>query len=81
MAHIPIDPDYVWNYSFCEWIDLGVEIDEDWNRVGNIEYNALNDLRGNFSQLFEEDDEPINRWDEMIQEPIKHDEEDSTDER
>jgi hypothetical protein len=60
---------------------LGVEIDEDWNRVGNIEYNALNDLRGNFSQLFEKDDEPINRWDEMIHEPTKHDEEDSTDER
>jgi hypothetical protein len=44
MAHIPIDPDYMWNYYFCEWIDLGVEIDEDWYSVGNIEYNALNDL-------------------------------------
>jgi hypothetical protein len=44
MAHIPIDPDYMWNYYFYEWIDLGVEIDEDWYSVGNIEYNALNDL-------------------------------------
>jgi hypothetical protein len=48
MAPIPIDPDCVWNYSFREWIDLGVEIDEDWYSVGNIEYDALNDLRGDF---------------------------------
>jgi hypothetical protein len=48
MAPIPIDPDCVWNYSFCEWIDLGVEIDKDWYSVGNIEYDALDDLRGNF---------------------------------
>jgi hypothetical protein len=81
MAPIPIDPDCVWNYSFCEWIDLGVEIDEDWYSVGNIEYDALDDLRGNFSHLFEEDDVPINGWDEIIQEPTEHDEEDSTDER
>jgi hypothetical protein len=44
MASIPIDPNYVWNYSFCEWIYLGVEINEDWYNVGNIEYDALNDL-------------------------------------
>jgi hypothetical protein len=56
MAPIPIDPDCVWNYSFYEWIDLGVEIDKDWYSVGNIEYDALDDLRGNFLQLFEEDD-------------------------
>ena len=36
MAPISIDLDYVWNYFFCEWIDLGVEIDEDWYSVGNI---------------------------------------------
>jgi hypothetical protein len=48
---------------FCEWIDLGVEIDEDWYSVGNIEYDALDDLRGDFLQLFEEDDVPINGWD------------------
>jgi hypothetical protein len=34
MAPIPIDPDCVWNYYFCELIDLGVEIDEDWYSVG-----------------------------------------------
>jgi hypothetical protein len=64
--------DYVWNYSFYEWIDLGVEIDEDWYSVGNIEYNALDDLRANFLQLFEEDDIPINGWDKTIQEPTEH---------
>jgi hypothetical protein len=72
MTPIPIDPDCVWNYSICEWIDLGVKIDEDWYSVGNIEYNALDDLRGNFSQLFEKDDVPINGWDEIIQEPTEH---------
>jgi hypothetical protein len=71
MAPIPIDPDCVWNYSFCEWIDLGVKIDEDWYSVCNIEYDALNDLHGDFSQLFEEDDVPINRSNEMDQEPIE----------
>jgi hypothetical protein len=72
MAPIPIDPDCVWNYSFCEWIDLGVEIDEDWYSVGNIEYNALDDLRGDFPQLIEEENLPINGWDEIIQEPTEH---------
>ena len=81
MAPIRIDSDCLWNYSFCEWIDLGVEINEDWYSVGNIEYDALDDLRVNFLQQFEEDDVSINKWDEMIQEPIKHDEEDSTNER
>jgi hypothetical protein len=41
--------------------------------LGNIEYDALDDLRGNFPQLFEKDDVPNNGWDEIIQEPIKHD--------
>jgi hypothetical protein len=44
MAPIPIDLDCIWNYSFYEWIDLRVEIDEDWYGVGNIEYDALDDL-------------------------------------
>ena len=69
------------NYSFCEWIDLGVEIDEDWYSVGNIENDALDDLQDDFPQLFKEDDEPINGWDEIIYKPTEHDEGDSTDER
>jgi hypothetical protein len=44
MAPIPIDMDCVWNYSFCELMYLGVEIDEDWYSVGNIEYNVLNEI-------------------------------------
>jgi hypothetical protein len=28
--------------------------------MGNIEYNALDDLRGDFLQLFEENDIPTN---------------------
>jgi hypothetical protein len=37
--------------------------------------------RGDFSQLFEEDDVPINGWDEIVQEPTKHDTGGSTDGR
>jgi hypothetical protein len=80
MTPIPIDPNCMWNYS-CEWIGLGVEIDEDWYSVGNIEYDALDDLRGDLPQLFEEDDVPINGWDQIVQETTEHDEEDFMDER
>ena len=60
MAPIPIDLDSMWNYSFCELMDLGEEIDEDQYSVGNIEYDALDDLRGDFPQLFEDDVVPVN---------------------
>jgi hypothetical protein len=43
MAPIPIDIDWMWNYSFCELIDLGLEINDDWHSIGNIEYDALDD--------------------------------------
>ena len=43
--------------------------------MGNIEYDALDDLRGDFPHLFEDDDVPNNGWDNIIQERTKHDEE------
>jgi hypothetical protein len=65
MAPIPIDPDCMWNYSFCELMDLGVKIDDDWYSIGNIEYNALDDLQDDFSQLFEDDVVPVDGWEEI----------------
>jgi hypothetical protein len=65
MAPIPIDLDCMWNYSFCKLMDLRVEIDDDWYSVGNIEYDVLDNLRGNFSQLFVDDLMPVNGWKEM----------------
>jgi hypothetical protein len=50
----------VWNYYFCEWIDLRVEFDKDWYRMGNIEYDAFDNLCDDFPQRFEEDDVLIN---------------------
>jgi hypothetical protein len=81
MTPIPIDPDCMWNYSFCELLDLGVEIDDDWYSVGNIEYDTLDDLRGDFPFLFEYQLVPINGWKEMPLEPTEHDFDDSTDGR
>jgi hypothetical protein len=72
MTPIPISPNCIWNYSFCELMDLGVEIDEDWYSVGNIEYDALNDLRDHFPQLFKDDIVLVNGWEEIAQEPIEH---------
>jgi hypothetical protein len=40
MAKKPIDLDCVWNYSFYELIDLGVDIDKDWYSLGHIKYDA-----------------------------------------
>jgi hypothetical protein len=62
-------------------MDLGVEIDDDWYSVGNIKYDVLDNLRGNFLQLFVDDLMPVNGWEEMPQEPIKHDFDDSTEGR
>jgi hypothetical protein len=51
MARIPTYPNCIWNYSFCEWIDLGVEIDDDWYNMGNIDCNALDDLQNDLPYL------------------------------
>jgi hypothetical protein len=80
MAPILIDPDCMWNYSFCELMDFRVKIDDDWYSIGNIEYNALDDLQDDFSQLFEDDVVPVDGWEEIAQEPTKHDTDDTTDE-
>jgi hypothetical protein len=45
----PVLIDRMWNYFFYVLMDLGVEIDEDWYSVGNIEYDMLNDFRDDFS--------------------------------
>jgi hypothetical protein len=62
-------------------MDLRVEIDEDWYSVGSFEYDALNDLRDDFSQLFEDDVVTIGGWEEIAKEPTEHDTDDSADER
>ena len=62
-------------------MDLGVEIDEDWYCVGSIEYDTLDDLRGDFPQLFEDDVVLVNGWQEITQEPTEYDTDDSTDGR
>jgi hypothetical protein len=59
-------------------MDLGVEIDEDRYSVGNIEYNTLDDLQGDFLQLFEDDVVLVGDWKEIAQEPTKHNINDST---
>jgi hypothetical protein len=62
-------------------MDLGVEIDEDWYSIGNIEYDALDDLQDDFTQLFEVNVVPIDGWEAIAKEPTKHDTDDTTDER
>ena len=42
-----------------------MEIDEDWYSVGNIEYDALDDLPSDFLQLFEDDVVPVGDWEEI----------------
>jgi hypothetical protein len=70
-VQIPTNPDCMCNYSFCELIDLGVEIDDDWYSVGNIEYDALDDLQNDFPQLFEGDLVLAADWDEITHKPTK----------
>ena len=65
MAPIPIDPKCMWNYSFCELVDLGVEIDEDWYSAGNIEYDALNELWGDFLHMFEDNVVVVDGWEKI----------------
>jgi hypothetical protein len=68
------DWDCVWNYSFCELMDLWVKIDEHWYSVGNIDYDALDDQRGNYPHLFEDEvaEIPTNGWNEITQEITEH---------
>lgn len=69
MAGILVDPDCMWNYSFCDLIDLRVEIDDDWYSVGNIKYDPLDDLQVDFPYVFYGDVwellVPENKWDEI----------------
>jgi hypothetical protein len=74
MAMIPTDPDCMWSYSFCELIDFGVEIDDDWYSVGNIDHDDLDDLQGDYPHLFEDEatEVPTNGWDEITHEVTEH---------
>jgi hypothetical protein len=65
MAPIPINSNCMWSYSCCELMDLGVLIDDDWYSVGNIEYDAIDDLQGDFPQLFKDDVVLIHGWEEI----------------
>ena len=49
--------------------------------MGNIVYNVLDDLQDDFPQLFEDDIVPVNGWEQMPQEPTKHNFDDFTNER
>jgi len=71
------------NYSFCKLMDLGVKIDEDWCNVGNIDYDALDDLQDDYPYLFEEEAAEIaaNGWDEITQEITKHGDDEALDMR
>lgn len=44
MAGIPSDLDCRWSYYLCDSED---EPDEDWYRVDNVEYDALDDILEN----------------------------------
>jgi hypothetical protein len=61
-------------------MELGVEINDDWYNIGNIEYDALDNLRGDFPQLFKDDVVPVDGWEEIAQEPTEHDTNDTMDE-
>ena len=65
MAPIPINPNCMWNYSFCELMDLGVEIVAHWCSIGNIEYDTLDDLRCDILQLLADDVVPVAGWEEI----------------
>jgi hypothetical protein len=64
-------------------MDLGVKRDEDWYNVGNINYDALNDLRDDYPHLFEDEaaEIPANGCDEITQEIIEHGDDEALDTR
>ena len=62
-------------------MDLGVEIEEDWYSVSNIEYDALDNLQGHFLQLFEDDVVSVDGWKKIAYEATKHNTDDPTNER
>jgi hypothetical protein len=55
-------------------MDLGVEIDEDWYSIGNIDYDALDELWGDYPHLFKDNvaEIPSNGWDEIAEEITEH---------
>lgn len=77
------EPKLHMNYSFCELIDLGVKIYEDWYSAGYIDYDALDDLRDDYPYLFEYEAAkiPANGWDKITQEITKHGDDEALDMR
>jgi hypothetical protein len=64
-------------------MDLGVKIDEDWYNIGNINYDALDDLQGDYPHLFEDEavEIPANGWEKITQETTKHGDNEALDAR
>lgn len=57
-----LDPNYEWNYLFFELMDMGVEYEDDWDSVGNIDYDTLDDPPDDFPQLLEDTNLQQLKW-------------------
>jgi hypothetical protein len=80
MPRLPMDPNCM-ELLFL-WVDRSrVEIDDGWCSVGNIDYDALDDLRDDSPHLFKNEGVlvPENGWDEITQEFTEYESRKTTD--